>query len=64
MNDRSSGSAEESVHGGQKKLDLGKERYRCRVFIEERDVCVVQGWNEIDVETGAAEEAMRILKAS
>jgi len=42
---------------------LGKGRYRCKLFVGEREICSVQGWNRIEVETAAAKEAIRILKA-
>ena len=48
---------------GEENLVLGKGRYRCKLFVGEREICSVQGWNGIEVETAAAEEAVRILKA-
>ena len=46
---------------GEEDLVLGKGRYRCRISVGEREVCIAQGWNRVEVETAAAEEAVRIL---
>ena len=56
------GSSGGLVNAGKEKLDLGNGRYRCKLFVGEREICSVQGWNRIDVETAAADEAIRILK--
>lgn len=40
---------------------MGKGRYRCKLSIGESELCCVEGWNRIDVETAAAEEAIQIL---
>jgi len=50
-------------NAGEENLVLGKGRYRCKLFVGEREICSVQGWNRIEVETAAAKEAIRILKA-
>ena len=55
------GSSGELVNAGEEKLDLGNGRYRCQLFVGEREICSVQGWNRIDVETAAAEEAVRTI---
>lgn len=54
------GSSGDSVNAGKKKLDFGNGRYRCKFFVGEREIFSVQGWNRIDVETAAADEAIRI----
>ena len=48
----------------EEKFELGSGRYRCKLLIGEREICTVQGWNRIEVETAAAEEAIRILSKS
>ena len=53
----------ESVDADKEKFDLDKGRYLCKLFIGEEEVCCVQGWNRIDAETAAADEAIRIIKA-
>ena len=58
------GSSGELVKAGEEKLDLGNGRYRCKLFVGEREIFSVQGWNRIDVETAAAYEAIRILKSN
>jgi len=62
LDDCTAGLIGELVNAGEEKLDLGNGRYRCKLFVGEREICSVQGWNRIDVETAAADEAMRILK--
>ena len=47
----------------EESLVFGKGRYRCKVFVGEEEICSVQGWNRIEVETAAATEAVRILEA-
>ena len=49
------------VDAGQEKLALGKGRYRCKLSVGGSEICCVQGWNRIDVETAAAEEAIQIF---
>ena len=49
--------------GDEEELIFGKGKYRCKVFVGEKEVCSVQGWNRIEVETAAAEEGVRILRA-
>ena len=60
--DSITGSSGELVNAVEEKLDLGNGRYRCKLFVGEREICSVQGWSRIDVETAAADEAIRILK--
>ena len=47
----------------EEKISFGKGKYRCKLFVSEREVCSIQGWNRTEVETVAAEEAVRILGA-
>jgi len=54
---------EELVNAGEEYLVFGKGRYWCKLFVGEKEICSVQGWNRIEVETAAAKEAVRILEA-
>ena len=49
------------VDAGQEKLALGKGKYRCKLSVGGSEICCVQGWNRIDVEIAAAEEAIQIF---
>ena len=61
--DNIAGSVGELLNADKEKLlDLGSGRYRCKLFVGEREICSVQGWNRIEVETAAADEAIRHLK--
>ena len=51
------------VNAREGKISFGKGKYWCKLFVGEREVCSVQGWNRTEVETAAAEEAVRILRA-
>jgi dsRNA-specific ribonuclease len=46
----------------QRQLELGKGTWHCRVVVNGEDICVTHGWNRLEVETAAAEEAITILK--
>ena len=39
---------------------MGNGRYRCKLFVDEREIFSVQGWNRIDVKIVVADEAIRI----
>lgn len=61
--DCTAGSSEALLNADKEKLlDLGSGRYRCKLFVGEREICSVQGWNRVEVETAAADEAIRLLK--
>ena len=51
-----------SVNVSEDKLILGNGRYRSKLFVDKREICTVQEWNRIDVETAAADEAIRAPK--
>ena len=51
------------MNAGEEKLVFEKGRYWCKVFVGEKEICSVQGWNRIEVETAAANKAVRILEA-
>lgn len=55
------GSSGESVNADGEMLNLGNGRYRCKLYVGEREICSVPGWNRIDVETAAADEAIQVL---
>lgn len=61
-NDSIAGSSGVSVNAGEEMLNLGNERYRCKLYVREREICGVLGWDRIDFETAAADEAIQILK--
>ena len=48
---------------GEENLVFGEGRHRCKLFVGEKEICSVQGWNRIKVETTAAKKAVRILEA-
>ena len=61
--DCSPGSIGELINADKETLlDLGSGRYRCKLFVGDREICSVRGWNRIEVETAAADEAIRHLK--
>jgi dsRNA-specific ribonuclease len=45
----------------EEDMVLGQGKCRCKIFVGEREICEVQGWNRKEVEIAAAEEAVRIL---
>lgn len=53
----------ELVNAGEDKFPFGKGNYQCKLSVGEREVCSARGWNRIEVEIVAAEEAVRILRA-
>ena len=63
MMDKFTLQAGDLVKPREEKISFGKGKYRCKLFVGEREVCSVQGWNRTEVETAAAEEAVRILGA-
>ena len=48
---------------GEEKLVFEKRRYWCKLFVGEKEICIAQGWNRIEAEIAAANEAVRILEA-
>jgi len=63
VDDCIAGPVEELVNAGEENLVFGKGWYWCKLFVGEKEICSVQGWNRIEVETAAAKEAVRILEA-
>ena len=63
LNDDFTDSVGKTVNASEDTLVFGKGRYRCRLFIGEKEICNVQGWNRMEVEIAAVEEAVRILRA-
>ena len=47
----------------EETLALGEGKYRCKVSVGGEEICVVQGWNKLDVEIAAAEQASLILRS-
>lgn len=62
MRDKFIFQAGDLTNAGEEKLSFEKGKYRCKLFVGEREVCSVQSWNRIEVETAAAEETVRILR--
>ena len=62
MSDNFAFQVGELVNPGEDKLTFGKGNYQCKLFVDEGEVCSFRGWNRIEVETAAAEEAVRILR--
>ena len=54
---------EELVNAGEEKLVFEEGRYWCKLFVGEKEICSVQGWNRVEVETAAAKVVVRILEA-
>lgn len=54
-------SSVKSVNADEEMLNLGNVRYRCKLYVGEREICSVQGWSRIYVETAAADEAIQVL---
>lgn len=55
--------AQDDVVDHQDGLELDKGPWHCRISVNSERVCVKHGWNRLEVETAAAEEAVAILKA-
>lgn len=43
--------------------EIGKGTWHCRIIVNGESVCTASGWNRLEVETAAAEQAVGILKA-
>lgn len=37
------------MDAGEENLVFGKGRYWCKLFVGEKEICSVQGWNRIEV---------------
>lgn len=55
MRDKFTLQAGDLVNPREEKISFGKGKYWCKLFVGEREVCSVEGWNRTEVETAAAE---------
>jgi len=44
-------------------VEIGKGTWQCRIVVNGESICVASGWNRLEVETAASDQAVGILRA-
>jgi len=53
----------DDIYTAVEHVEIGKGTWHCRIVVNGESICVASGWNRLEVETAAAEQAVAILKA-